>query len=249
MLFMTMSRDIKPSVMLLARFRDEWSQGMDEWNGQLAPREKLLKYGAAVLSDAELLALFLRTGIPGMHVMKMAESLIEAFGSLHGLISADYKTLCAHKGVGTSKYSQIQAIGELASRCFSSHLMQESVLLNPEVTQKFLQNILSHREREIFLVMFLDNQHRVIRHEEMFTGTINSVEVHPREIVREALKVNAAALILAHNHPSGMAEPSQADRLMTTQVIKACSLLDIRVLDHLVVGRGECVSFAERGWL
>lgn len=180
-----------------------------------------------------------------MHVMRMAESLIETFGSLHGLISADYKTLCAHKGVGTSKYSQIQAIGELASRCFSSHLMQESVLLNPEVTQ----NILSHREREIFLVMFLDNQHRVIRHEEMFTGTINSVEVHPREIVREALKVNAAALILAHNHPSGMAEPSQADRLMTTQVIKACSLLDIRVLDHLVVGRGECVSFAERGWL
>lgn len=101
----------------------------------------------------------------------------------------------------------------------------------------------------IFLVVFLDNQHRVIRHEEMFTGTISSVEVHPREIVREALKVNAAALILAHNHPSGKAEPSQADRLITTQVIKACSLLDIRVLDHLVVGRGECVSFAERGWL
>ncbi|WP_261372459.1 RadC family protein, partial [Yersinia aldovae] len=126
---------------------------------------------------------------------------------------------------------------------------RESVLQNPEITQKFLQNILSHREREIFLVMFLDNQHRVIRHEEMFTGTISSVEVHPREIVREALKVNAAALILAHNHPSGKAEPSQADRLMTTQVIKACSLLDIRVLDHLVVGRGECVSFAERGWL
>ncbi|MBS0057527.1 DNA repair protein RadC [Yersinia sp. Marseille-Q3913] len=222
---------------------------MDEWYGQCAPREKLLKYGAAVLSDAELLALFLRTGIPGMHVMKMAEYLIETFGSLHGLMSADYQTLCAQKGIGASKYSQIQAIAELANRCFSSHLMQESVLLNPEVTQHFLQNILSHREREIFLVMFLDNQHRVIRHEEMFTGTISSVEVHPREIVREALKANAAALILAHNHPSGKAEPSQADRLMTTQVIKACSLLDIRVLDHLVVGRGECVSFAERGWL
>ncbi|EKN4096110.1 DNA repair protein RadC [Yersinia enterocolitica] len=222
---------------------------MEEWYGQVAPREKLLKYGAAVLTDAELLAIFLRTGIPGMHVMQMAEYLIEEFGSLYGLISADYQALCAKKGIGVSKYSQIQAIAELAGRCFSSHLMQESVLQNPEITQKFLQNILSHREREIFLVMFLDNQHRVIRHEEMFTDTISSVEIHPREIVREALKVNAAALILAHNHPSGKAEPSQADRLMTTQVIKACSLLDIRVLDHLVVGRGECVSFAERGWL
>lgn len=108
---------------------------MDEWYGQSAPREKLLKYGAAVLSDAELLALFLRTGIPGMHVMKMAECLIETFGSLHGLMSADYQTLCAQKGIGASKYSQIQAIAELASRCFSSHLMQESVLLNPKVTQ------------------------------------------------------------------------------------------------------------------
>ncbi|MGT3164182.1 RadC family protein [Yersinia enterocolitica] len=222
---------------------------MDEWYGRMAPREKLLKYGAAVLTDVELLAIFLRTGIPGMHVMRMAEYLIEEFGSLHELISADYQALCAKKGIGVSKYSQIQVIAELAGRCFSSHLMRESALLNADITQKFLQNILSHREREVFLVMFLDNQHRVIRHEEMFTGTISSVEVHPREIVREALKVNAAALILAHNHPSGKAEPSQADRLMTTQVIKACSLLDIRVLDHLVVGRGECVSFAERGWL
>lgn len=131
---------------------------MEEWYGQVAPREKLLKYGAAVLTDAELLAIFLRTGIPGMHVMQMAEYLIEEFGSLYGLISADYQALCAKKGIGVSKYSQIQAIAELAGRCFSSHLMQESVLQNPEITQKFLQNILSHREREIFLVMFLDNQ-------------------------------------------------------------------------------------------
>ena len=167
------------------------------WPAAERPREKLLDRGAMALSDAELLAIFLRTGIPGMHVMQMAEYLIEEFGSLHGLMSADYQTLCAQKGIGASKYSQIQAIAELACRCFSSHLMRESVLQNPEITQKFLQNILSHREREIFLVMFLDNQHRVIRHEEMFTGTISSVEVHPREIVREALKVNAAALILA----------------------------------------------------
>lgn len=122
-------------------------------------------------------------------------------------------------------------------------------MLNPEVTQQYLQLLLAHHEREVFLVMFLDNQHRVIRHQEMFAGTISSVEVHPREIVREALKANAAALILAHNHPSGRAEPSQADRSITGKIAQACQLLDIRVLDHLVIGRGEYVSFAERGWI
>ncbi|MCW6568263.1 RadC family protein [Yersinia ruckeri] len=222
---------------------------MEPWLNGVAPREKLLKHGAEALSDTELLAIFLRTGMPGLHVMAMAEHLITEFGSLYRLMSADYQTLCAQKGMGKSKYSQIQAISELASRCFSNHMVKENAMLNPRMTQKYLQNVLSEREREVFLVMFLDNQHRVIRHEEMFTGTITSVEVHPREIVREALKINAVALILAHNHPSGKAEPSQADRLITAQVVKACSLLDIRVLDHLVVGRGECVSFAERGWI
>ncbi|WP_344289823.1 RadC family protein, partial [Microbacterium arabinogalactanolyticum] len=129
------------------------------------------------------------------------------------------------------------------------HLSQENAMLNPRVTQHYLQSLLAHREREVFLVLFLDNPHRVIRHQEMFAGTISSVVVYPREIVREALKANAAALILAHNHPSGKAEPSHADRLITEQVVKACQLLEIRVLDHLVIGRGECVSFAERGWL
>lgn len=164
-------------------------------------------------------------------------------------MSADYETFCAKKWLGDSKYTQLQAISELASRFFATHLAEENVMLSPDVTRKYLQNILSHREREVFSVMFLDNQHRVIRYKEMFMGSIGSVEIHPREIVREALKVNAAALILAHNHPSGKAEPSNADRIITTKVMKACMLLDIRVLDHLVVGRGECVSFAERGWI
>ncbi|HEI8868670.1 DNA repair protein RadC [Serratia sp. AKBS12] len=222
---------------------------MSLWPGELAPREKLLRDGAAALSDVELLAIFLRTGLPGVHVMQRAEQMLRQFGSLHQLIAADYAQFCSQKGVGDATYSQLQAISELAFRCFSCQLAQENALLNPKVTHHYLQSLLAHREREVFLVLFLDNQHRVIRHQEMFTGTISCVVVHPREIVREALKANAAAIILAHNHPSGKAEPSHADRLITEQVTNACQLLEIRVLDHLVIGRGECVSFAERGWL
>lgn len=225
------------------------TQQTTSWNNGLAPREKLLALGAEALSDAELLAIFLRTGLPGLHVLSMAEHLLADFGSLYQLIAADYATFSRYKGLGIAKFAQLQATSELARRFFSSRLMEESAMLNPLVTRQYLQSLLAHREREVFLVLFLDNQHRVIRHEELFTGTINSVEVHPREIVREALKANAAAIILAHNHPSGKAEPSHADRSITEVVIEACRLLEIRVLDHLVIGRGECVSFAERGWI
>jgi len=236
---------------MLGRFRGVMmsSQVMTLWPGALAPREKLLRYGATALSDAELLAIFLRTGFPGLHVMQLAEQLLGQFGSLYHLMSADHQVFCSHKGLGNSSYAQLQAISELAFRFFSGHLAQENAMLNPKITQHYLQSLLAHREREVFLVLFLDNQHRVIRHQEMFAGTISSVVVHPREIVREALKANAAAIILAHNHPSGKAEPSHADRLITEHVVNACLLLEIRVLDHLVIGRGECVSFAERGWL
>ncbi|KHN60841.1 DNA repair protein RadC [Dickeya fangzhongdai] len=219
------------------------------WNDGCAPREKLMTLGAGALSDTELLAIFLRTGVAGTHVMQLAESLLVQFGSLYQLMMADKDTFCTARGVGVSKYTQLQAVAELARRLFSSHLAREDAMLNPEVTQQYLQLLLAHHEREVFLVMFLDNQHRVIRHQEMFAGTISSVEVHPREIVREALKANAAALILAHNHPSGRAEPSQADRSITGKIVQACQLLEIRVLDHLVIGRGEYVSFAERGWI
>lgn len=222
---------------------------MSLWPGELAPREKLMRDGAAALSDAELLAIFLRTGSPGIHVSLRAEQLLADFGSLYHLISADQVQFCSQKGVGDATYAQLQAISELAFRLFAGPHLLENALLNPKITQHYLHSLLVHHEREVFLVLFLDNQHRVIRHQEMFAGTISSVVVHPREIVREALKANAAAIILAHNHPSGKAEPSQADRLITDQVVHACQLLDIRVLDHLVIGRGECVSFAERGWL
>ncbi|MCL2893564.1 RadC family protein [Brenneria tiliae] len=219
------------------------------WGNEQTPREKLVSLGAEALTDAELLAIFLRTGSPGMHVMQLAESLLLEFGSLYQLMSADRDAFCQTKGVGISKYAQLKAVAELSRRLFSSRLAKENAMLSPEITGQYLQLLLSRQEREVFLVMFLDNQHRVIRHQEMFAGTIDCVEVHPREIVREALKSNAAALILAHNHPSGKAEPSQADRAITEQIIKACLLLEIRVLDHLVIGHGEYVSFAERGWI
>ncbi len=219
------------------------------WLTHRKPRETLLEKGAGALTDQELLAIFLRTGIPGMNVLELAQYLLTEFGSLYQLMASDYQTFCEKRGVGHSKFTQLQAAIELSQRFFSARLMRENTLRNPEITHDYLQNLISHREREVFVVMFLDNQHRVIRHEEMFSGSLSCVEVHPREIVREALKANAAALILAHNHPSGVAEPSEADRLITDHVVKACALLDIRVLDHLVIGRGECVSFAERGWL
>ncbi|WP_437215002.1 RadC family protein [Pectobacterium sp. LFLA-215] len=219
------------------------------WEKGLAPREKLVRLGVESLTDVELLAIFLRTGLPGVHVMQLAEDLLVQFGSLYQLMTADQSAFRTTKGVGISKYTQIKAIAELSRRLFFSRLAKEDAMLNPQATGQYLQLLLSRREREVFLVLFLDNQHHVIRHQEMFVGTINSVEVHPREIVREALKANAAALILAHNHPSGKAEPSQADRAITEQIVKACLLMEIRVLDHLVIGHGEYVSFAERGWI
>lgn len=234
---------------MLSQQGERVKKNKDIWQGELAPREKLLKLGAGALSDAELLAIFLRTGGVGVNVMKLAKSMIEHFGSLHHLMLAEFKEVNAIKGLGLAKYVQLSAVSELSRRCHASHISSESALLNPGILQQYLQNILAYREREVFLVLFLDNQHRAIRHEEMFTGTISSVEIHPREIVREALKVNAAAIILAHNHPSGVAEPSAMDIRVTEQIIKACQLLGIRVLDHLVIGHGETVSFAERGWI
>ncbi|WP_130832742.1 RadC family protein [[Erwinia] mediterraneensis] len=215
----------------------------------LAPREKLQQQGAVALSDDELLAIFLRTGVAGVNVLMLARQMLNQFGSLYRIMTASQQELAEIKGIGAAKLAQLHAIAELGKRFFAAQLAQENVMENPQVTRHYLQSVLAHQERELFMVLFLDNQHRVLRAQQMFAGSINSVEVHPREIVREALKCNAAALILAHNHPSGLAEPSQADREITCKVSQACLLLNIRVLDHLVIGHGEYVSFAERGWL
>jgi DNA repair protein RadC len=213
------------------------------------PREKLLKFGANALSDVELLALFLRTGSRNMNVLAFAQSLLSKFGSMSSLLSADYSQFKDVKGIGDAKYTQLNAIAELAKRYYYSRGAEELTLKGPESVREFIQSQLITEEREIFMVIFLDSQHRVIKHSPMFSGTLAHVEVHPREIVREAMKSNAAALILAHNHPSGRAEPSKADRVITERIVKACLFMEIRVLDHLVIGRGEYVSFAERGWI
>lgn len=215
----------------------------------LMPREKMLQSGIGSLSDVELLALFLRTGTPGKDVMTLAKEMLCHFGSLYGLLTADFIQFRSLSGVGIAKYAQLKGIAELARRYYNVRMMKENSLLSPEMTREFLQSQLMEEEREIFLVIFLDAQHRVITHSRLFAGTLSHVEVHPREIIREAIKLNASAVILAHNHPSGCAEPSKADKLITERVVKCCQFMDIRVLDHLVIGRGEYVSFAERGWI
>ena len=220
-----------------------------ENTGSMMPREKLLAQGASSLTDVELLALFLRTGMQGKYVLTLAKEMLQHFESLYCLLSADYMDFSYVQGIGIAKYAQLKGIAELARRYYKVRVIEERALLSPEMAREFLQSQLSQEEREIFLVIFMDSQHRVIKHSKLFSGTLSHVEVHPREIVREAIKMNASAVILAHNHPSGCAEPSKADKLITERVVKCCQFMDIRVLDHLVIGRGEYVSFAERGWI
>lgn len=213
------------------------------------PREKLLNRGSHALSDAELLAIFLRTGTKGMNVVQLADALLSDFGSLRALFTASQEAFCQRKGLGLAKYVQLQAVLEMSQRYLCETLQRGDSLNSPEQTKHYLMSVLRDRHREAFYVLFLDNQNRVIADEIMFEGTIDAASVYPREVVKRALHHNAAALILAHNHPSGVAEPSQADRRITRRLSDALGLVDIRVLDHFVVGDGEVVSFAERGWI
>lgn len=216
---------------------------------QMLPREKMLQFGITSLNDDELLALFLRTGTTGKTVFTLARELIQHFGSLYGLLTADLAEFKHVEGIGVAKYAQLRGIAELARRFYNVRMLEGDTLLTPEMTREFLQSQLADAEREIFMAIFLDNKNRVLKHCCLFSGTLSHVEVHPREIVREAIKVNAAGVILAHNHPSGCAEPSRADKEITKRIIKCCQFMDIRVLDHLIIGRGEYISFAERGWI
>ncbi|MCG6401471.1 RadC family protein [Vibrio fluvialis] len=213
------------------------------------PREKLLFRGPQALSDAELLAIFLRTGTQGMNVLELSDFLLREFGSLRALFSATKDQFCAHKGLGEAKFVQLQAVLEMTQRYLAETLKRGEALTSPQQTKLYLSSVLRDRQREAFYILFLDNQHRVIRDEVLFEGTIDAASVYPREVVKRALHHNAAALILAHNHPSGVAEPSQADRRITQRLTDALALVDIRVLDHFVVGDGDVVSFAERGWI
>jgi DNA repair protein RadC len=219
------------------------------WPAGERPREKLLERGARALSDAELLAIFLRTGHAGKSAVDLARDLLTQFGGLAALLGADRQGFCAGKGLGPVKYVQLQAVLELARRYFGAQLERGAAFTAPDGAARYLQAHLSGQPREIFVALFLDTRHRLITTEDLFQGTIDGASVHPREVVRRALFHNAAAVIVGHNHPSGVAEPSADDRRITTRLREALALVDVRLLDHLVVGAGEVVSLAERGLL
>jgi DNA repair protein RadC len=215
----------------------------------LRPREKLLAHGPGALADAELLALLLRTGLPGQGVLQLAQHLLAEFKGLSGLLQAAAEDLKRIKGLGPAKRAEVAAVLELARRSLAQQLGQHPVFDSPERVKDFLRLHISHLNHEVFGVLFLDAQHRMLRFKELFRGTLTQTSVYPREVVKEALACHAAAVILAHNHPSGVAEPSRADEFLTTTLKSALQLIDVRVLDHMVIGRGEVVSFAERGLL
>lgn len=220
-----------------------------DWPEDERPREKLLMRGAGALSDAELLAIFLRTGIPGKSAVDMARDLLSQFGSLRALLKASKTDFCAEKGLGQAKYAQLQAVVEMARRHLAEELPERDALNDPRAARDYLKSRLRDLPHEVFAILFLDTRHRVIAFEELARGSLDGAAVYPREVLKAVLKHNAAAVILAHNHPSGVSEPSAADRALTTQLKAVLSAVDVRVLDHLVIGEGAPASFAERGWL
>lgn len=222
---------------------------MARWGFGERPRDKLLQRGAATLSDGELIALLLNTGCRESSALDAACDLLKASGGLSGLIRLDQRSLLAYVGIGPAKYARLSAAMELARRDALQKMSAGDVLASPSETRRFLQNHLGRHNREVFTCLFLDSQHRVLRCEDLFFGTLDGAAVYPREVAVRALQYGAAAIIFAHNHPSGVAEPSTADRRITERLCSALSLLDIRVLDHIIVGCGREYSFAEQGLL
>ena len=219
---------------------------ISDWPLGERPRERLLAHGAAALSDAELLALLLRTGIRGKSAVELGRELLEKFKSVAGLFASDLSNV---KGLGPAKRAQFEAAMELARRSLKEDLHAASALTSPGAVRDYLRLAISRREHEVFVCLWLDAQHRVIACEELFRGTLTQTSVYPREIVKAGLKANAAAVIFAHNHPSGVAQPSQADELLTRNLKEALSLVDVKVLDHFIVAGTQALSFAERGLL
>jgi DNA repair protein RadC len=220
-----------------------------DWPADERPREKLLERGAQALSNAELLAIFLRTGVAGRSAVDLARGLLERFGGLSRLCSAERAEVCAAPGLGLAKFAQLQAVMEMARRALAEQMRQSDALSSPAAVRDYLRLTLKERPYEVFAAVFLDAQNRVIGLEELFRGTLTQTSVYPREVVKRALAHNAAALILAHNHPSGVTEASQADRLLTQQLKQALGLVEVRVLDHFIVAGAQILSFAESGLL
>lgn len=220
-----------------------------DWPQAERPREKLLAKGPQSLADAELLAIFLRTGLPGRTAVEVARDALLESGGLRSLLNLSPQELCEFKGIGTAKYVQFQAALELGRRFLMEKLEKGDAITSPQVSRDYLTLQLRDKPYESFFVMFLDSKHRVIHYQELFRGTIDSASVPVREVVKEALKHNAAAMIVAHNHPSGVAEPSAADKSLTETLFLALGMVGIKLLDHFVVGDSEVVSFAEMGAL
>jgi DNA repair protein RadC len=219
--------------------------GISQWPEGERPRERLLAHGPAVLSDAELLAVLLRTGVRGKSAVDLARELIARAGSLAALLEG----LEAAPGIGTAKRAHLAAAMEIGRRVLLEKARVTSALTSPGSVRDYLRLSLSHREHEVFVCLWLDAQHRVLEAEELFRGTLTQTSVYPREVVKKALRVNAAAVIFAHNHPSGVAQPSQADELLTRNLKEALALVEVRVLDHFIVAGNQAISFAERGLL
>jgi DNA repair protein RadC len=218
-----------------------------DWPSDERPREKLLARGAAALCDAELLAIWLRSGKCGQSAVDLAREVLKNFGSLRKLLAADRLRFCAAPGLGPARYAELQAAIEISHRQLAETLRTGPSLASPRATREYLIARLRDLEHEVFCCLYLDNRHRLIEFEQMFRGTIDGASVYPREVVKQALQWNCAAVIIAHNHPSGVAEPSLADERITLRVKDALALVDIRLLDHIIVGDGASVSLAERG--
>jgi DNA repair protein RadC len=223
------------------------AMGISDWPESERPREKLLKNGPQNLSNSELLAIFLRTGIAGKSAVDLARELLQRFGGITGMFAADQHAFCEVPGMGPAKYAQLQAVLEMARRALEEKLKSRDILSSPESVREYLRLSLQGKQHEVFVGIFLDAQNRTIATEELFNGTLTQASVYPREIVKRALHHNAAAMIFAHNHPSGLAEPSQADEVLTRSLKQALALVDVKVLDHFVVGSDSAMSFAERG--
>lgn len=222
---------------------------ISHWPEDHRPRERLIRHGAHILSDAELLAVFLRVGVRGKSAVDLGRDMVGHFGSLNGIFSADINEFRVIKGLGPAKYAQLQAVLEMARRALGEELQTNSTLNSPRSVREYLRLLLASKACEVFAVLFLDSRHRLIAAEELFHGTLTHASVHPREVVKAALKHNAGAVILAHNHPSGVSSPSQADHTLTATLKKALALIDVTVLDHFVVAGQEVHSFAEHGQL
>jgi DNA repair protein RadC len=220
-----------------------------DWPAPQRPRERLIRDGAAALSDPELLALFLQVGVKGRSAVDLGRDLLQHFGSLHGVFAASLNGFCAVHGMGPAKFAQLQAVMELARRASTEQLRVGEPLGSPDVARQYLRLCMGRQPHEIFRVLFLDVKNRLIATQEMFRGTLTHTSVYPREVVKAALACNAASVMLAHNHPSGTPEPSDADLVLTRALVQALALVDVRVLDHFVVAGPHVHSFAEHGQL